>query len=194
MTNREKLYVLVAAVISVGFTTHLFHSADPLPALVIGLCALGAGMVFWIKTSLKHPTDPNLLLPPYLLTAAVLMLHIIEEYIFDFGTMIGGLSQGNWTTEQFVLSIGYGFPLVWIFGAIAIAKRNHFGGFVSCFIFAGMLLGEPTHLLVFPIREAILHGGGYDYFPGMWTALAPLVSGLWGISVSIKDAKQYATT
>ncbi len=190
MTFREKSYVLIAAVVSVGFTMHLSHTADLLPTLIIGFGALATGMVFWIITSLKYPTDPKLLLPPYLITATVLMFHIVEEYIFDFGTMIGGITQGIWTTEQFLWSIGFGFPIIWIFGAFAIAKRNPFGGFVSCFLFTGMLLGEPTHLLIFPIREALLHGGGYDYFPGMWTALAPLVSGLWGIAVIVKDSQR----
>ena len=190
MTLREKSYVLIAAAISFGFTMHLFHTADLVPTLIIGFGALASGMVFWIMTSLKYPTDPKLLLPPYLITATVLMFHIVEEYIFDFGTMIAGITQGIWTTEQFLWSIGYGFPIIWIFGAFAIAKRNPFGGFVSCFLFTGMLLGEPTHLLIFPIREALLHGGGYDYFPGMWTALAPLVSGLWGMSVIVKDSQR----
>ncbi len=190
MTLREKSHVLIAAVISIGFTMHLFHTADLVPTLIIGFGALASGMVFWIMTSLKYPTDPKLLLPPYLITATVLMFHIVEEYIFDFGTMIAGITQGIWTTEQFLWSIGYGFPIIWIFGAFAIAKRNPFGGFVSCFLFTGMLLGEPTHLLIFPIREALLHGGGYDYFPGMWTALAPLVSGLWGMSVIVKDSRR----
>lgn len=72
----------------------------------------------------------------------------------------------------------------------AIEQQAFNGGFVSCFIFIGMLLGEPTHLLVFPIREAILHGGGYDYFPGMWTALAPLITGLWGISIIVSEARK----
>ena len=190
MTLRGKIHIAIAAIVSISFMMHLFHTADLLPTIIIGLGALALGMVFWVRTSLKYPTDPKLLLPPYLITAALLMLHIVEEYIFDFGSMIGGITQGIWTTEQFMWSIGFGFPIIWISGAFAIAKRSPFGGFVSCFLFTGMLLGEPTHLLVFPIREAMLHGGGYDYFPGMWTALMPLVSGLWGMAVIVKDAKQ----
>jgi len=190
MTRKDGVYFAIAALISVGFTMHLFHTADLLPTLIIGFCALGCGIVFWLLTSFRAPTDPALLLPPYLITAALLMLHIVEEYVFDFGTMIAGITTGIWTTEQFLWTIGFLFPLVWIFGAYAIARRNPLGGFVSCFIFVGMLLGEPTHLLIFPIREAMLHGGGYDYFPGMWTALAPLITGLWGMSVIVSEARR----
>lgn len=190
MTPKDLIYFAIAATISVGFTMHLFHTADLLPTLIIGFCALGCGIVFWMRTSFRNPTDPALLLPPYLITAALLMLHIVEEYVFDFGTKIGNITQGIWTTDQFLWTIGFFFPAVWIFGAYAIARRNPLGGFVSCFIFIGMLLGEPTHLLVFPIREAILHGGGYDYFPGMWTALAPLITGLWGISIIVTEARK----
>ena len=187
MTIREKVYVLLAASIGLGFTAHLHLTADWVPTVVIGLGALATGWILWIRTSLKYPTDPKLLLPPYLLTAALLMLHIAEEYAFDFGNHIAVITTGKWTTEEFLWSLGFGFPLVWIFGAYAIAKRNPFGGFASWFIFCGMLLGEPTHLVLFPVREMLLHGGGYDYFPGMWTALAPLVPGVWGIWVILKD-------
>ncbi|MBV1903082.1 MAG: hypothetical protein KUG58_05540 [Marinosulfonomonas sp.] len=190
MTFKDISYFIIAAIISVGFTMHLFHTADLLPTLIIGICALGCGIVFWLFTSFKHPTDPALLLPPYLITAALLMLHIVEEYIFDFGPMIAGITTGIWTAEKFLWTIGFFFPIIWIFGAYAIARRNQLGGFVSCFIFVGMLLGEPTHLLIFPIREAVLHGGGYDYFPGMWTALAPLITGIWGISIIVTEARK----
>ena len=121
---------------------------------------------------------------------SVLMLHIAEEYAFDFGGRIAGITEGIWSTEMFLWSLGLGFPLVWISGGIAIAKRHPFGGFASCFLFCGMLLGEPTHLLIFPIREMLIHGGHYDYFPGMWTALMPLVSGLWGLVVIVQDSRQ----
>ncbi len=190
MTKREYLYIGLSGLVSIGFTANLFHTSGLLPTLIIGLGAFAMGIIFWVLTSLKNPTDPRLLLPPYLLTAAMLMLHIAEEYIYDFGTRIGGITSGKWTTEEFLWTLGYGFPIVWIYGAVAIAKRNPFGGFVSCFLFCGMLLGEPTHLLVFPIREMMIHGHGYDYFPGMWTALFPLVTGLWGVFVIITDSRK----
>lgn len=187
MTMREKFYVLVAAVITFGFTSHLHLTAGWLPTIIIGFGALSAGLVLWVMTSLRYPTNPKLLLPPYLLTAALLMLHIAEEYAFDFGDRIAAITNSGWTTDQFLWSLGLGFPIIWIAGAYAIAKRNPFGGFVSWFIFCGMLVGEPTHLIIFPVREIILHGGHYDYFPGMWTALVPLIPGIWGMWVIVKD-------
>jgi len=190
MTTWEKFYVVFTALIAMGFTGHLHLTADWIPTIVIGFGALATGWILWIRTSLKYPTDPKLLLPPYLLTAALLMFHIAEEYAFDFGNRIAAIADGIWTTEEFLWSLGLGFPLIWIAGAFAIAKRNPFGGFVSWFVFCGMLLGEPTHLIVFPIREIMLHGGRYDYFPGMWTALAPLIPGVWGIWVVLKDTRR----
>jgi len=189
MTRQEKLSLSVAALICIGFTQHLYHTAGWLPTIIIGFGALTLGLVLWLKTSFYYPTDPNRLLPPYLMTAGLLMLHIAEEYAFDFGNRIAGITEGIWSTEMFLWSLGLGFPLVWISGGIAIAKRHPFGGFASCFLFCGMLLGEPTHLLIFPIREMLIHGGHYDYFPGMWTALMPLVSGLWGLVVIIQDSR-----
>lgn len=128
MKHRDKVYLAVAATISIGFTMHLFHTADLLPTQIIGLCALGAGLVLWCMTSPKHPTNPALLLPPYLITAALLMLHILEEYLFDFGNMIAGVTSGIWTTEQFLWTIGFAFPIVWMGGAYAIARSNQLVG------------------------------------------------------------------
>lgn len=190
MNRGETINLSIAAVVSIGFSGHLFHTAGVMPTLIIGLCAFGAGIVFWLLTSFRHPTDPSLLLPPYLFTAALLMLHIIEEYAFDFAGRVARITDGDWTNEQFLFTIGYAFPVLWIYGAYAIVRRNPMGGYISSFIFVGMLLGEPTHYLIFPLREASLHGGGYDYFPGMWTALAPMSTGLWGISVVLSEARK----
>ena len=190
MTTKEYCYLCLAAVVSLGFSANLFHTSGLLPTVIIGMGALGLGIVFWCLTSLKHPTDPYVLLPPYLLTAALLMLHITEEYLFDFGNRISAITSGQWSTESFLWTLGFGFPVVWILGAVAITRRNPLGGFVSSFLFCGMLLGEPTHLLIFPVREAMLTGGSYGYFPGMWTALLPMIPGVWGIAVVITDARR----
>lgn len=190
MKKGDILYLCIAAFVSIGFSGHLFHTAGLMPTLIIGFCAFGAGIAFWLLTSFRHPTDPTLLLPPYLFTAALLMLHIIEEYAFNFAGRVAQISGGDWTNEQFLFTIGYAFPALWIFGAYAIVRRNPLGGYISSFIFIGMLLGEPTHYLIFPMREASLNGGGYDYFPGMWTALAPMSTGLWGISIVLSEARK----
>lgn len=53
----------------------------------------------------------------------------------------------------------------------------------------GMILGEPTHLLVFPIVRMVQKGVGYEYFSGMYTALFPMVPAILALTVIIKDTK-----
>ena len=57
---------------------------------------------------------------------------------------------------------------------------------MAWFIFVGMFAGEPTHLLVFPVLE----GGRYHYFPGAWTALLPMIMGVWGLYVILAEDRR----
>jgi hypothetical protein len=68
-------------------------------------------------------------------------------------------------------------------GAIGIYHRHPLGNFIAWLFFVGMMVGEPTHLLVFPLME----GGRYHYFPGMWTALAPMAPAAYGIWRMLAD-------
>jgi hypothetical protein len=128
---------------------------------------------------LRHPTDPRKILPIYLLTIFMLYVHIGEEYWTGFGPRLGAATGSGWSESEFVALFVFYLPAFWILGALGLYYRHPLGNFMAWFIFFGMFLGEPTHLLVFPNLEA----GRYHYFPGMWTALLPMVMGLWGISV-----------
>lgn len=39
----------------------------------------------------------------------------------------------------------------------------------------GMIVGEPTHVLVFPVVRMLQEAVGYTYFHAMYTALLPMV-------------------
>ena len=47
----------------------------------------------------------------------------------------------------------------------------------------GMILGEPTHLLVFPVVAMYKFGIGYRYFSGMYTALFPMIPAILALTV-----------
>jgi hypothetical protein len=38
-----------------------------------------------------------------------------------------------------------------------------------------MILGEPTHVLLFPVMRMAQDDVGYGYFSGMYTALFPMI-------------------
>ena len=42
-------------------------------------------------------------------------------------------------------------------------------------IVVGMILGEPTHHIIFPVMAAVKLSVGYTYFGGMVTALFPMI-------------------
>ena len=53
--------------------------------------------------------------------------------------------------------------------------RQPWGNFLVWFMIVGMILGEPTHHIIFPVMAAVKLGAGYTYFGGMVTALFPMI-------------------
>lgn len=182
MTRLQSLYLALVATFVATFALTFPAQAGLLPTMIVAGSMLIA-LVVWARTSLRHPPEPRRVLPIYLIVAALLMLHIGEEYLFKFGPRIAALTGSDWSERQFLFGVGFVLPAVWIGGAALIALRHPIGGFITWFIFIGMIVGEPTHLGVFPLQE----GGRYHYFPGMWTALIPLVPSIWGMWVMIDD-------
>lgn len=189
MTTKQSLYLALVATFMVTFNISVFQLAGVMPTIIISGSMVG-GMVGWYLTSLKHPTDPRKLLPIYLLTVPLLYFHIWEEYLFGFGPRIGALTGTGWTESEFLMQFAFYLPTFWILSAIGLYYRHPLANFMAWFIFFGMFLGEPVHLLVFPNLE----GGRYHYFPGMWTALLPTVMGVWGIYVIVKEYKKIKVT
>lgn len=185
MTKKHWLYIALVITFIFTIAISLFQKAGTMPAVIVCGSMLG-GAIGWFFTSLRYPTDPRKLLAVYLLTAAMLYFHIWEEYLFGFGPKIAALVGSNWTESEFLVQIVFILPTFWILGAIGIYYKNPLGNFIAWFVFFGMFLGEPTHLLVFPN----LVEGRYAYFPGMWTALLPMVMGVWGLYIIIKDYRQ----
>lgn len=182
MQRKQRLYLLLAIAFTATLAMGIAATAGPMVALIV--CgSMAAGIVGWSRTSLRRPTDPARIVPVYLLTVVLLYVHIGEEYLYDFGPRIGALTGTGWTEAQHMLQFGFIVPAFWILAAAALYGRHPLGGFMAWFIFVGMFAGEPTHLLVFPLLE----GGRYHYFPGAWTALLPMVMGVWGLHVILQD-------
>jgi hypothetical protein len=184
MTTKQSLYLALVVTFIATFAMSLVQTAGVMPTLIVCGSMVG-GAVGWYFTSLKYPTDPRKLLPVYLLTVPLLYLHIWEEYLYKFGPLIGALTGTGWTESEFLVQFAFYLPAFWILSAIGLYYRHPLANFIAWFIFFGMFLGEPVHLLVFPNLE----GGRYHYFPGMWAALLPTVMGVWGIYVIVKEYK-----
>lgn len=176
------------------------------PVAIVGGSSL-IGMLLWIRTYLRRPVDPKLILPPFLLTVAGLEVHMAEEYLTGFGPAMSRLFDISWTESSFLMIFAFIGPAIYTLTALGLFYRVPLAGFVACFIFIGPGFAEFTHF-IFPLLEPALHadvhgpisqtvsnGGfvpnmpnywiattGRYYFSGMYTAILPMIPGIWAIS------------
>jgi hypothetical protein len=177
MTPRQQrlwIVLIIAFVATYGTTLYIQAGFGPV-GVIVG--SMMGGMVGWLKTTAKRPADPRTILPLYLLMLGLFMVHVGEEYLWDFWTRIGAVFHSTWSERDYVFLIVLAGPMVWIVGGIGLWLRHPLGNFIAWFMFVGMILGEPTHVLLFPLLE----GGRYHYFPGMWTALFPMVPAIYAV-------------
>jgi hypothetical protein len=203
LSATHRRLALVAAVMLVGATAYLVVSFGMAPLVIVGIPGLLA-WALWYSSYLGSPTDPNRILPAFLVTLAGFGFHAIEEYHGHYGPAVGRLFGFAWTDEAFViivLALISGLCLV----SVGLFRRIELAGFVAI-LFLTTRLAEVA-LFVFPwlppaiqpdnpeVVSAQLSGtlvlnmpsyyvgsrGGY-YFPGMYTVLLPIlpaVVSLW---------------
>ena len=199
------LIAMIAAYRSIGMP----------PVVIVGGSGL-VGIAFWMWTYLDKPLDPRVILPPFLLTVAALELHMAEEYLTGFGPAISRLFDVSWTERSFLIIFAFVGPALYALTAIGLFRRIPLAGFMAWFIFIGPGVAEFTHFvfpllepairpdLADPISQAVSNGGfvpemrnywhgttGTYYFPGMYTAVLPMIPGIWAI-VRILRARRAA--
>ncbi|MGI4871151.1 MAG: hypothetical protein ACRYFX_08240 [Janthinobacterium lividum] len=170
----------------------LYREAGLLPVGVIAGSMMG-GMLGWRKTTARVAADPYQVVPLYLLLQALFYFHVGEEALTGFNRGIAAISGVAWSDQDFTFFIAFLGPIIWVFGAYSLWKRQPFGNFVLWFMMVGMLLGEPTHLLVFPVVRMVKEHVGYEYFSGMYTALFPMIPAILALATILKN-RQPATT
>lgn len=179
------LYLGLAVAFFVVYTLNLYSQAGPQATGIVCGSMVG-GFVCWILTTWRRPANPKLIVPVYLVTMALFFIHVLEEYLFHFSDRIAELFGLVWPESEFVMTIMLLGPMIWLGAAVGLIYRNPFANFIAWFLLFGMVLGEPAHL-VFPIVE----GGAYHYFPGMWTALLPMVTAIFGIVLIVRDHRAW---
>jgi hypothetical protein len=175
------------------------------PVVIVGGSGLIAFLI-WRRSYLKQPTDPAVILPLFLLTVAALDIHMGEEYLAKFGPAMSRLFDISWTERGFLLVFAFLGPAIYALTAIGLYYRVPFAGFVAWFIFIGPGVAEFTHFIFPLIRPAIEPGvtsalsrqvsngrfvsdmpnywigaTGRYYFPGLYTAVLPMIPGIWAI-------------
>jgi hypothetical protein len=186
------------------------------PVVIVGGSSV-IGMFFWIRTYLRKPLDPRIILPPFLLTVAALEVHMAEEYLEGFGPAISRLFDASWSERSFLMIFAFIGPALYALTALGLFYRKPLAGFMAWFIFVGPGLAEFTHF-IFPVLEPAilaelpnpisqvvsnghfvaempnywLHTTGTYYFPGLYTAVLPMIPGIWGIVRTIRAARSPA--
>jgi hypothetical protein len=174
------------------------------PVIIVGGSAVIGGL-FWYFTYLKKPTDPKIILPIFILTVAGLQIHMVEEYFTGFGPAMSRLFNIPWTEQSFLMVFMMIGPIIYTLTTLGLYYRFPLAGFVAWFIFIGPGLAEFTHF-IFPVIEPHLEPGnindvtstingievanmpnyyykttGNFYFSGMWTAVLPMIPGIYAI-------------
>jgi hypothetical protein len=185
------------------------------PVIIVGGSAIIA-FFLWCYTYLKEPTDPKIILPLFILTVAGLQIHIVEEYLSGFGPAMSRLFNIPWTEKSFLMVFALVGPTIYTLTTLGLLYRIRLAGFVAWFIFIGPGVAEFTHFIfpllepalspnyLYPINQTIngtlvvnmpnyyYHATGQYYFSGMWTAVLPMIPGIYAIYRLLKTHKKQA--
>ena len=167
------LWTLLFIALVTVYAVNLYRQTGPVPVAIIVGSMLG-GMIGWRLTTAHHPADPAWSVPLFLLLLTMFYIHVGEEALTDFAKAISGITGTQWSEHDFMVVIALLGPIFWFAAAWSLWKRQPFGNFIFWFLIVGMILGEPAHVLTFPIMAMRTYGIGYEYFSGMYTALFPM--------------------
>src|SRR6266852_5353041 len=184
------------------------------PVIIVGGSGTAA-FILWSLTYLRRPLPPAVVLPPFLLTLAALEVHMIEEYLTGFGPAMSRLFNISWSERSFLTVFAFVGPILYALTALGLFRRVPLAGFLMCFIFIGPGVAEFTHFIFPALRPDVqpmiatpvdavvghgqlmrnlpnfwLHVTGRYYFPGMYTAVLPMVPGIYGIRQLLIAARQ----
>jgi hypothetical protein len=183
------------------------------PVVIVGGSG-SAAFILWSLTYLRRPLPPAVVLPAFLLTVAGLQIHLIEEYLTGFAPAMSRLYNISWSVSSYLMIFVFVGPVLYTLTALGVFKRVPLAGFLMCFIFIGPGVAEFTHF-IFPLLkpdvqptiaasvQAIVgrgqlmqnlpnfwfHVTGNYYFPGMYTAILPMVPGIYGIRKLLSAAR-----
>jgi hypothetical protein len=214
-TSRTTRILSITAAVAFALTTMIagYVTIGIAPLVIVGGSSL-VGLVLWSRTYLKEPLDPRIILPPFLLTVAALEVHMAEEYLAGFGPAMSRLFDISWTERSFLMAFAFIGPALYSLTALGLYKRIPLAGFMACFIFIGPGVAEFTHFIFpliqpalhpelhAPISQAVsnghfvadmrnfwVHTTGTYYFPGMYTAVLPMIPGIWAIVRMVRASR-----
>ncbi|MEZ4311640.1 MAG: hypothetical protein R3F14_26710 [Polyangiaceae bacterium] len=212
--NIRVLSMVLAAVFSLAAMIGAYRTIGMAPVVIVGGSSV-IGFLLWTRTYLRRPLPPEVILPPFLLTVAALELHMAEEYLSGFGPAMSRVFDISWTERSFLIFFAFVGPSLYALTALGLYKRVPLAGFMACFLFIGPGVAELTHF-IFPllmpaiapddpatISQAVSNGRfvadmpnywfrttATYYFPGLYTAVLPMIPGIWAIVRAVRGARR----
>lgn len=199
LLQSELRIAIAAAVLLSGITGYLVFALGLAALILVSIPAFFA-YVFWLFFYLKTPTQPSVVLAPFLVMVAGFGFHVIEQYLGHYGPAVGRLFGFAWTTEVFVIIV---VPLLGglCLVAIGLYYRVAMAGLVAI-VFMMTRLAEVA-LFVFPLIPPVVEPDNPDpvsalvsgtmvsempsyyigatgsyYFPGLYSILLPILPAL----------------
>lgn len=205
----------IALALTLFFTVMLKINVGLPPTIIVSGSAL-IGFFGWRLTNLKHSLDPVKTATLFLLTVAGLHVHMYEEHTQLFGPAMSRLFGISFPDDRFLLIFVFILPAIYYLTTIGLLKRIPLAGFVAWFIFIGPGIAEFTHFIFPLIRPAVAPADpaviseaikgtaiasmanhyvgitGRYYFPGMYTAIIPMIPGIWAVQWLLRQRKSRA--
>jgi hypothetical protein len=212
LTPAQRINLLPAIIFCIVAPTMGYIKIGLPPVIIIGGSAI-VGFFFWYFTYLKNPTDPKVILPLFVLTVAALQIHIVEEYQAGFGPAMSRLFNIPWTEKSFLMVFALVGPTIYTLTTLGLYYKVPIAGFIAWFIFIGPGVAEFTHFIfpalqphiqpenIVPITQKIngtevanmpnyyYKTTGHFYFAGMWTAVLPMIPGIYSIYRLVREWK-----
>lgn len=195
---------VLALVILAAFATVVTLNVGA-PVAVIVASSMLVGFFCWRATNLRRPIEPQKTALLFLATAAALHVHMIEEHTRLFGPAMSRLFGIPFSDSRFLLIFVFVLPVVYYVCTMGLLLRVPMAAFVAWFIFIGPGVAELSHF-VFPLLQPSLepaklapisatirgvqidhmenhwmHVTGRYYFPGLYTAVLPMIPGISAI-------------
>jgi hypothetical protein len=195
---------VVALGLIVLFVAALKINVGVPPTIIVGGSAI-IGFFFWRMTNLRRAINPVKTTVVFLLTTAALHVHMFEEHACLFGPAMSRLFDIAFPDARFLQIFVFILPTAYYLTAIGLLLRIPLAAFVAWFIFIGPGIAEFTHFL-FPLIPpalepnnpapitAVINGVRIDgmenhhiavtgtyYFPGLYTAILPMIPGIYGV-------------
>lgn len=205
----------VAIALTVLFIAALKINVGLPPTIIVGGSAI-IGFFCWRITNLRRAINPVKTAIVFLLTTAALHVHMYEEHDCLFGPAMSRLFDIAFPDARFLQIFVFILPTLYYLTAIGLLLRIPLAAFVAWFIFIGPGIAEFTHF-IFPFIppaleptnpspiSAVINGvriegmenhhiavTGKYYFPGLYTAVIPMIPGIYSVWWLLKNRHEAA--